>query len=809
MIFEGLQDDVRLAWRGMRRAKGFSAAAILTLAMGIAGSTVMLALVQGVLLRQLPVRDQDEILIAWKELKASGYAHYPFGDNEIKDVERASRLLQTVAGVTANGFSPWVVIDEAGSGYVKGALVTGRFFDVLGIEPVLGRTLEASDDVDGAENVVVIGSGLWRRRYGSSPGIIGRRITLDEQPCTIVGVMPPDVDYPRQVELWRTTRSVPISGAFGDAARQEVDLIARRRPDVTLEQAAGELGILTRQFEARDPKAPRGLTPVVRPFAEMVVGNVGAVMIAFVVAVGIVLLIASANVANLLLLRGEARRPEFAVREALGAGRRRIVRQLMMESVVLTVAAAGVGLVVAWWSLQSLVTLIPDGLPRLESIRIDAVVVMLTVAVAFVTSLLAGVVPAMLATRVDIASQLRSGSRGVTGAAARQGRRALVVTQVALAVTVVAAAGLLVRTVLRLQSVDTGFAADRLVFVDLTLPQLKYSEQTRHGLFLDGLIESLENAPGIAAATPVNVSPFSGGWDSPRFTAEGQSADRAATNPSLNLEAVHANHFGTLGIPIVRGRAFTRSDRKGALDVAIVSDDVAAQTWPGQDPIGKRLKMGGQASDDPWRTVVGIAAPVRYRDLKAPRATLYLPAAQFIVAAQTIAIRTTASVATVAAVAREKVRSLDDDVQVMRVTPFASTLDAPLARPRFNALLLAIFAAAALLLATVGHYSVLAAYVRQREREIALRVALGATPARVRALVFGEAMWLAGLGALIGLSVAAAATRLLRQLLFEIGPLDPASLGGAAAVLILASLFASYLPIRRATRLDPASMLRV
>ena len=803
-----MRTDLRFACRGLVAAKAFSGAAILILAMGIAGSTVMLALVQGVLLRPLPVREQEQVLIAWKELKASGYAHYPFGDDEIKDVERSTRLLDSVAGVTANGFSRWVIVDDAGSGYVRGALVTGRFFEVLGVDPVLGRRLQAADDIDGAEPAIVIGFGLWHRRYGGDRGVVGRRITLDEQSFTIVGVMPPDLDYPRLVELWRTTRTVPVSGAFGDAARQEVDLIARRRAGVTLEQATEELAALTQRLELDKPVSSRGLTPVVRPFAHVIVGDIGPVMLAFLGAVGTLLLIASANVANLLLLRGEGRRSEFAVREALGASRFRIMRQVMVESVILTGASTAIALLLVWWTLPALVTLIPDGLPRIEAVRVDAVVVALTAVVAFVTSLVAGLAPAILSTRIDLASQLRNGSRGVTGAAARRGRRALVVAQVALAVTVAAGAGLLVRTVGRLQSVQTGIAADRLIFVDLAMPQQKFTEQSRHEQFLDELIEALESTPEVAAATPVNVAPFAGGWDSPRFVAEGQSADRAAVNPSLNLEAVHANHFATLGIPIVRGRAFTEADRKGAVDVAIVSADVAARIWPGEDPVGKRLKMGSPESDDSWRTVVGVAAQVRYRDLRSSRATLYLPAPQFLVTAQTLAIRTTASLDAVAAAARAKVQSVDPDVRVMRVLPFAETLEAPLARPRFNAFLLALFAAAAVLLAAVGHYAVVAAHVRQRETEIALRVALGAAPANVRALVLGEALWLAGLGTIVGLSIAGLATRSLRGLIFEVGTLDPVSLFGAAAALMLVSLLASYLPMRRATRLDSAAVLR-
>jgi predicted permease len=810
MILEGLKQDHYLAWRGLWRAKAFSAAAIFTLALGITGTTVIFTLIQGVLLRPLPVRDQDRLIVSWKELRSSGYAHYPFGDDEIEAAGDASRLLESVAGVTSNGALRWVVVESGVSDYARGALVTGGFFDVLGAEPILGRAFTRSDDHEGAEDVLVISHGLWRRRYGGSRDVIGRRVTLNERPFTIVGVMPPDVDYPAGVELWRTTRSVPSTGPFGDAARREVDLIARMRPGVTIPQAASELTTLTRQYESTVPAVARGLIPVVHSLEDVVVGSVRPALVVLLAAVALVLLIASANVANLLLMRGEARRAELAVRQALGAGRARLVRQLMLESLALTLVAAGAGMLMTWWSLDTLIALVPDGLPRVESVRVDAIVVLFTVGCALVTSMLAGIAPAVWSVREDLVSHLRDGGRGSAGPAARRGRRALVVAQVALAVTVVAAAGLVTRSLLRLQSVDIGVAAARLVFVELSLPYSKYVEPGRQAQFLDEIVARLEAAPAIAAATPVNVRPFSGdgGWDVPRFTAEGQSADRAAVNPSLNLESVHHNYFETFEIPIVKGRAFTAADRKGALDVAIVSEDVAARTWPGENPIGKRIKMGGIDSTYGWKTIVGVAALTRYRELARPRATLYLPAPQFLVTAQLLVLRTTASLDLAASLARDSVRAVDPGVQVMRVQPFGRMLDGPLARPRFNAFLLSIFGVTALLLSAIGLAGVMTAYVRQRDREIALRVALGATPEKVRRLVLGEAFWLAGLGAAIGLGAAGVATRFVRGMLFEVDALDPPTLVGAALLLIAAAALAAYGPARRATRTDAALMLR-
>lgn len=812
MAFEPWWQDLRLAWVGLRRAKGFTGAAVLMLAIGIAATTAMFALVQGVLLRPLPVREQDRLVVAWKKLGSTGSTHWPFRAPEIDVISSESRVLESVAGVSSYGTWPLVAAENGFASEIRGAAVAGDFFRVLGVEPILGRALRRADNVIGAENVLVLTHALWQRRYGGSPDVIGRRVMVSERPFTIVGVMPPEVECPHGVEAWMTLATIASTTKpdFQEGVRRDVDLIARLRPGATIEQAASELAGLTSRLEAEGPPdTVRGWTPVVRPYEDVVVGDVRPALLVLFGAVGLVLLIASANVANLLLLRGEARRPELAVRAALGAGRGRLARQLLAESLLLALAAGVVGLSVTWWTLRALVALVPYGLPRVESVRIDAGVVLFTVGVAFLTAALAGLAPALSLARADVAAYLRSGGRGAIGRTARRGRRGLVVAQVALAVTVVAAAGLLTHSLLRLQTVEMGLAADRLFFVWLALPQGKYADRPHHLQLLHDVVAQLEAAPGIAGATPVNTPPFAHvGWDAPGFTAEGQSAHRAATNPSLNLEAIHPNYFATVGVAIARGRGFTEADRQGAPDVAVVSEDVAAGTWPGADPVGKRIKLGGLDSAEPWRTVVGVARPTRYRDLAAHRPTLYLPAEQFVVAAQMLVLRSASPLALVARLARERVRAIDPEVQVSTVAPFSELLQMPLARPRFNAFLIGVFGVVALLLATIGLYAVMAASVRQRYREMGVRVALGATASDVRGLVLGEGLRLAGLGAAIGLAGAVVATRLLRGLLFDVHPLDPTSLLAAVLLLVGVSALASYMPARRATRVDPVAMLR-
>jgi predicted permease len=808
--FETLLQDLRYACRLLRHAKAFTGAAVLTLALGIAGTTVMFALIEGVLLRPLPVDEQDRVIIAWREARTAGSARYPFGNTEIEAVAEASQLLASAAGFTRNGVERTVVTENGQSTYANVALVTGGFFDVLGVEPVLGRTLSVADEKDGAENVLVISSGLWRRRYGGARDVIGRRVTLGETPFVIVGVIPPDLDYPSGVEIWRPTSSVPATGPFGDAARREVNLIGRLRRGVSVAQAASEISSLRQRLdEVAAPDAARGLVPVVRPFVDVVVGDIRATMMALFGAVGLVLLIACANVANLLLLRGEARKGEIALRAALGAGRARILQQVFAEGVVLSVLAGIVGFAIAWCSLQSLVTLVPDGLPRVESIRIDPSVVLFALVMVFVTALLASVVPAVLPLREDLVSPLRSGAPSIARGSSAPGRRTLVVAQVALAVTVLAAAGVLIRSVLKLQAVELGLPADRLVLLDLHLPSARYAERQPRGQFLDDAIAQLEAVPAIAAATPVNVPPFTGqGWDVPQFTAEGQDRDQTVANPTLHLESIHPNYFETFQTPILRGRAFTAADRAGAPEVAIVSADLAAQVWPQADPIGKRLKLGRIDSRFGWFTIVGVAAPTRYRTVLSPRPTLYLPAAQFQMTATMLAVLSTAPLEVLTSLVSDRLAAIDPNVRLMRVMPFADLLARPLARPRFNAFLLGVFGCAALLLSTIGFYAVLAASVRQRTREIAIRMALGATATTVRRMVAAEAGRLTAVGVLIGIGSAIVATRSLRGMLFEVEPLDAMSLISAGALLIGAAALAAGVPLRRATRADIVAVLR-
>jgi putative ABC transport system permease protein len=810
MRFDDWWQDVRLACRGLYRAKRLAAAAIFMLSTGIAAATAMFAIVEGVLLRPLPVRDQASLLVAWRHAPAAGSGHWPFRVAHVDTIRRESRTLESVAGVSYNGAGPVAVIEEGVPSYVSMAPVGGNLFDVLGVRPVLGRALAAADDVSGAEAVLVITHRLWQRRYGGSADAIGRRLIVEERPFTIVGVMPRDVEYPRGVEAWLTVAAQSAMLA-NPAFRVDVDVIARRRPGVTTEQAVSELQGLAERIDAQRPGSdPQGLELVVRRYEDLIVGDVRIAMVVLFGAVGLVLLIASANVATLLLLRSEARRAELVLRAALGAGRGRLALQLLAESVVLACAAGAVGLAASAPALRALLALAPAGLSRVDSIRIDFAVVAFSVAAAFVSAALAGLGPALAAARSDLASHLRSGGTVGIAGAGRQGRRALVVAQVALAITIVATAGLLTRSLLRLETAEMGLAADRLVFVRLALPQAIHADRQRHLSYLDQVVAALEAAPGVEAATPINTPPFAGtgGWDA-TWAAEGQTLDQSIANPQLNLEAVHPNFFETVQLSIVRGRTFTAADRQGAPEVAIVSEDVATRSWPGQDPIGRRVKFGDINSTSAWRTIVGVASRTRYRELMAPRPTLYVPAAQFIVAAQLLVLRSAAPLALLAESARSAVSSVNRNVQVMEVAPFAALLDGPLARPRFNARVIVIFAAAALILAAIGVYAVMSAHVGQRYTEISIRVALGATAADIRRLVIGEGLRLAAIAAAIGLGGAALAARLLRGLLFGVGPLDPASLVGAVLLLVGASMVASYLPARRAIRVDPLVLLRL
>ena len=803
-----------LALRDGRQAGAFHGAAVATLALGMAGATVMFTLIQGILLRPLPVADEDRLVLSWQEPLAGPPSHVPYRAADIEEIARATTAFQAVTGVGYNGAFEADWQDGQAPITARTAAVMGEFFRVAGVDPILGRALTAADDRAGVGKAIVLSHGAWQRLFGGSPDVIGRSLVARHHGFTIVGVMPTDFEYPRGVEIWVTLAAyaaTELNEAFREGLLNDVEMLARLRPGVSVEQAAGELGAITTRFEEPgSPGARRGFQPIVRPYKAVVVGGIDRALVLLFAAVALILIIASANVANLLLVRGESKRNELVIRAALGASRGRLMAQQLAESVVLSLFAGVVALLLAEWSLPAVTRLVPDGLPRLSSIRVDRGVLLFTLAVAGLAAAASGLAPAIAAARLDLVASLRIGGRGPIGSASRRGRRALVVAQVALAVIVVASAGLLARSLQRLETADMGLASDRIVFVELDLPIERYADQRRRGQFLDALVERLQELPGIEGATPINALPFAGatGWDVPRFTAEGQSADQVLENPALNLEAIHPTYFSTLQVMVLRGRAFLPTDVRDAPHVAIVSDGVAARAWPGQDPVGQRLKMGGPGSDDEWLTIVGVAATTRYRALATPRPTLYVPAAQFMITADRLAVRTSAGPASALTAVRESARVIDSTVTVTRARPYGELLAIPLAWPRFNALLLTVFAIAALLLSSVGLYGVLAASVGQRHAEIGVRMSLGATAADIRRLILGEGLRLAVVGVTCGLAIALVVARGLEALLFDVRPLDPSTLVGTACVIVGASVLASYLPARRATRVDPIALLR-
>jgi putative ABC transport system permease protein len=811
-MLDALSHDLGTGWREARRARGISAAAILTLTVGIAAATAMFALVDGMLLRPLPVRDQQHVVVAWREPRGTIGTHVPFTITEIDTLRAHATTLTAVAGVNKNGVGEVTFVEAGQASAALIAHVTGAFFQVLGTDAWIGRPLRPSDDVAGAPQVLVLSHGAWRRRYGGADSVIGRRLTIGQQPFTIVGVMPPGLEYPRGVEAWTTVaamRTVAPNETFRDAIATELDVVARLRNGSSARHAAAELDAIAPKLDPPLVGAAAELRAAVHPLETIIVGDTRATVLALFGAVLLVLLIASVNVANLLLMRGAARRTDLAVRASLGASVGRLARAQFAESLLLALAGGLLAAPLAWWMVRAIVRFAPAGLPRIEDVVVEWRALLFAVAVSLVAAAMAGVAPLWGLRRENLAERLGAGARQTSGRGTTYGRRALVTAQIALAVVVVAATALLTQSLLRLQAIDPGLDVERVMLVRLTVPPAISNERARHVQLLRNLVARLESSGRITAATPINVHPFGGvGWEVPAFTAGGQDARRAAANPSLDLEAVHPNYFETLGVEIVRGRAFTAGDRDGAPLVAIVSEDVAVRTWPGQDAIGRRLKMGDADSDAGWLTVIGVARGTRYRELRASRPVLYVPAEQLIVAAQSLAIRTSAPAADAATTVRAVVAEVDPSVHVLAVMPLADLRAAPLARPRFTAALAALFSVSALFLCALGVFAVMGASVQQRQGELRVRSVLGATPFRVQRLVLGEGLRLAVAGTVIGLIGATIAARWLATLLFEVQPFDPPSLAAAGALLCVVALLACALPAWRASRLDALGALR-
>jgi putative ABC transport system permease protein len=805
-----LLQDLRYALRKLARTPGFTAVAILTLALGIGATTAMFSVTNGVLLKPLPIDEQERLVLLYKEAPRD-HSLRPFDVTDLTALRERSHVFAGVTGVQYDGAFPYVVQAGDRALSVMTSMVSGEFFWVLGVRPVAGRLTEPADAVAGAEPVVMISYGLWQREFGGDPSAVGRVIRFGQDALTIVGVAPRGFVYPKGVEVWvplQVTRDM-INNRFAPFS-----IIGRLRAGATLGQAQGEATAFVRDRETiyAPGEIVRGQRAVVEPFRDALIGTLRESVLILSAVVALVLVIAGVNVASLLMMRGVTRERELAVRTALGAGQGRIARQLLVETSVLAAAGGSLGIVLAYGAVRGLVAVAPAELPRLAEVSVDVVVLAFAVVVSIASTLLFGLAPAVWTVRAGVHPTLRGGPQG--GSDSRRTRvikQVLVVSQVALALVVVAGAGLLTNSLIRLQHVDMGFDATHLTLVKVAVPHPKYAAVSRWLTFFDQLVERLQALPGIAA-TPVVLAPFTGagGWDA-TVTAEGQGQAAAVENPTLNLEPIAPNYFQTMGIPVRRGRAFTDQDGAGTLRVAIVGEATARRLWPGRDAVGRRLKFGLPDRHEPWLTVVGVVGDTRYRELAVAPASFYIPFRQTDSPGQQptyLAVRSSTAAGAVISAVHAAAHELDPTVLVADAHPFARFLAAPLARPRFDTLLLSGFSVIALVLAAVGLYGTMAAFVSQRTHEIGVRLAIGAQAGDVRRLVLGRGMFLAAIGIVLGLLAALGTGRLFAGVVYGVSPADPMTLLGAATVLLSAAFVACAVPARRATRVDPMVALR-
>ncbi|MCC7181277.1 MAG: ABC transporter permease [Acidobacteria bacterium] len=814
---------LRDAWRALGATPGVAALAVLSLALGIGANTAIFSVTSALLLEPLPYRDADRLVILWNRSPGLGIAEDWFSTAQYFDIRTSHQGLEDVA--IAVGGNDNLTGDGGEPERIGTIRMSSNLLPLLGVEAARGRLFGPSDDVPGAAGAALISDGTWRRRYGADPAVVGRRLVINGQPYEIAGVLPAGFTLPREVlptlygaEDAEIVLPLPLGpDAPSVRTREDYNIVARLRPGVSVAEAQAEMDALTarlrRDYPAMYPPNG-GLTFSVVPLQEQVVGDARRPVLLLMASVALVLLIACANVASLLLSRALARQREMAVRISLGASRRQVLAHVLAESLMLSAGGALLGLLLASLGLQWLRLLGTASVPRLREVAIDPGVLLFTTVVAVAAGLLFGIVPALRASRIDPHVHLMASGRGASGAGAlwargRNLRTVLVTLEVALAVMLLIGAGLLVRSFARVLAVPPGFNPSGTLTMEITMSGRRYSDT---GTVLETyrrIWERLSLLPGVSAAGGVSALPLSQMFAWGPIQVEGRAPRAGEEFINVDMRFVGGDYFRAMQIPLVAGRLFTEFDTRETMRVALADERMAEDLWPGQDPIGKRVRTGGRDSETPWITIVGVVGRVKQYTLDGDsRIAMYFPQTQVPVRAMNLVLRSGTPPGALTAAVKSALAEIDPDLPIYRVRTMEERVAESVARRRFAMLLLALFAVVAVGLAAIGVYGVLAYLVSQGTRDLGIRMALGATRGAVLRLVVGGGMAVALTGVAIGLAGAAALAGLVESLLFGVAPLDPATFGAVASLVVIVAVVSSYVPARRAARIDPAICLR-
>ncbi len=808
-----LLQDVRYGLRLLARSPGFTAIALLTLMLGIGATAAMFSVVDAVLLRALPYRDPQRLVSVFEDASGTGFPRNTPAPGNYADWRAQTQIFSGVAATLERVYSltggPEGQHGEPEN--LDGTAVTQNLFSVLGVEPVLGRVFLPEEDRPGAPHVVLIGHGLWQRRFGGDPNLVGRAITLNNEKYTVVGVMPPGFSYPfRDPELWTPAAFTPER--LANRGAHYLTVVARLQPGVTVAKANAELRVLCNRLARAYPDTNAGISRFfAEPLQSTYTRDARTSLMVLMAAVAFILLIACANIANLLLSRATGRQREIAVRTALGAARGRVIRQMLTESALLACGGGLLGVLLAGGCFNFLKNLIPADLSRSVSLSLDPHVLAFAVGISLASSFLFGMAPALQVSKIDLNEMLKEGGRGNSGSRRRIFRNLLVVGEVALSLMLLVGSGLLLVSFSKLRGLDPGFQTDHVLTARLVVPHTKYGDFTKRSQFFAQVLEKVRALPGVKASGFTSALPLTWNGGTNGFTPEGVVLDPNVTYDANN-RVVTPGYFEAMRIPLRSGRLFDQGDGPDAAPVAIVNETMARKFWPGQDVVGKRLKFGDGQDKTPWCRIVGVVGDVHQMRLSdPPRQEMYFPSWQAgdnWMVPRDLVIQAAGNPLGLAAAVRQAVWSIDRDQPVSLVMTLDNLLDQDVAQRRIQAALLGGLAGLALVLACVGIYGVLSYLVTQRTREIGVRVALGASAADVFRTVAGQGMALAAAGIAAGLAGALALSRLLGSLLFGVHATDPLTYLAAIAVFAVVALLACYFPARRATRVDPLRALR-